>query len=385
MSQMKPGIHQPRTATWVPWLTVLSMITTGVAGASMMLIMPGVLSAIAQQRSLDSAQVAFIASAEMGGIMAGTVAVATFIAGATRRGWALAALALVVAAHVASLFASGFGALIASRLAAGCAEGTLLGIMTVSVSGVAQPDRIFALYMASNLSTSTALLAALRRLIELRHPEYIFWILCVIATIALVLLPFLPDRAPLRDPSPPTAGPASRQAVLGLTGTMILFVGIGATWPLVGQMGGALGFSGGELTLSLSLATGMGILAGLLASVLGVRWGRQLPIIVGTLGVAAAMAGLLFGEAYPIFTIAVCVYMFSWVFLVPYYTGVMAAIDASGRMASLSMATQFLGLALGPLAAAGIIHGDGLRSPLTVGAGLSVSAIAFMIAAERRL
>ena len=364
---------------------LLAMIVTGIAGASMMIIMPGVLSALASIRGWSNSEVAILAATEMAGIGFGTFGSALIVARINRRALGCVALVVVIAAHLASAYSGELLAFLGSRFVAGSAEGVLIAVMTASIAGTMHPDRNFAIYMASNLAISTLLLTILRLFIGTGAPQFIFFVLCAIDAIALVLLQLLPGSPAAEREAPSGESLWHMSSVLGLLATLLLFIGIGATWPLVGQIGVVHGLPAKFIATALSVATFMGIVSGLIVSALGTNVGRSGPILIGTTFLMLGMLGLKFANGPVVFAFVVGSYLFFWVFIVPYYTGVMSALDPGGRMASFSMAMQFIGLTLGPLIVSPMLRGHSLSSAIWMGVAICPPAITMMLVAERRL
>jgi MFS transporter, DHA1 family, inner membrane transport protein len=363
------------------------MIVMGISGASMMVIMPGVFAALASGRALGPDSVAWLAFGEMTGITIATFGVSFKIQSLDHRRIAAVALLILALADATSAELGSLLPLVSTRLIAGLAEGTLIVSMASLIAMTPQPDRLFALYMACNLGTSTILLAILGVLITADHGRLIFYVLIIVISAAAAMLGWLPakkgeprERGRL---APHSVSVDVTGQVVGLLGTLVLFVGLGASWPQVGEVGHALRLPLGAVPFAMSVATFMGILSGLLAALCGARFGRRVPLICGTLMLALSMMLVATAANRTGFTVAVAAYMFSWIYIVPYYTGVMARLDSYGQMASFSMATQFLGLALGPLVSTLLIR-QGLSPIFWLAAGCCVPALGLMLVAEAR-
>jgi hypothetical protein len=94
------------------------------------------------------------------------------------------------------------------------------------------------------------------------------------------------------------------------------------------------------------------------------------------------MLGLTQAHSVSAFLVGASAFMFLMVFVVPYFTGIMATLDAGGTMASLSMGKQFCGFAFGPLLAVPLLrHGYWLS--LCVSALLCLPAVVLMLFAEQ--
>jgi len=142
----------------------------------------------------------------------------------------------------------------------------------------------------------------------------------------------------------------------------LLATGLGLKWPVVGQIAAANGVAPGTVATGFSVA-GLGGVAGAVASAsLATRFGRLLPLIVGTLGMLLAL--VLVGTN--LFVMAAILTMFFWAFALPYYLGLVAEIDATGRVAVFTSAMIPFGMAAGQMAA----------GPLEVIGGFSAVTVA---------
>ena len=365
--------------------TVVSIVLAGVSGGAIMIVLPGVLAALASQRGLSGGQVALLASAEMLGLTLATFAAAAVIGTIDRRRLATGTLLVLILAQLLSVVTKAMTPFLVVRLGAGCCEGIMLALMTASATSTSQPDRVFATYMASNLAVATGVLLLLGQLVAYGSAPTIYIALAAIAGVALCLTSKLPATPP-----PPQAAIGVERvdavawvpALIGLAGTLIIFVAIGATWPLMGRFGQSLGISDQVIAGTLSLAAVSGIVSGVIVAVLGDGIGRRLPLVAGSLALAGVMIFLSRTDGVAGYRFGAVAVLFLMVFIVPYYTAIMGLLDRSGRMASLSMGIQFAGLAIGPALAAPFVTG-GFGPILTIAAALCVPATVLMVIAER--
>jgi DHA1 family inner membrane transport protein len=363
---------------------VAAMLILGISGATMMVIMPGVFGALTANSVLGTDSIAWLAFGEMTGITAATLGVSFKTRSLDHRKIAVLALVILALADAASARLGSLVSLVATRLIAGLSEGVLIATMASLVARTAQPDRLFGLYMACNLGVSTILLAVLGVLVGAHHGRAIFYVLILIIGVAAAMLGWLPrPQVSTVDHGPLEPRASSPGQVVGLVGTLVLFIGLGASWPQVGEIGRALQLPPEAVPFAMSVATFMGIVSGLLAALCGARFGRRVPVIAGTLMLALSMILVAGAGSRTSFTVAVSAFMFAYIFIVPYYTGIMARLDRHGRMAAISMALQFLGMALGPLAST-LLIGHGLRLIFWVAAGLCIPSLGLILAAEVR-
>src|SRR3546814_6555686 len=84
-------------------------------------------------------------------------------------------------------------------------------------------------------------------------------------------------------------------------------------WPFMGALGSARGISSEAISTDLAMATFGGIAAGFSAALLGLRCGRRLPLIIGTLALVLSSIGLVSDTAN--YSLCAILFLFSWVFV----------------------------------------------------------------------
>ncbi|WP_176598416.1 MULTISPECIES: MFS transporter [Sphingobium] len=347
------GMSAPRAIGVLP---VMSIVLTGLASAAIIVAMPGLLAGMSSNIGLTDSEIALITSSEMGGTTVTTLFVAAWLSRLDRRKAALVGLVLIILANLLSAYATTFLTLIVARFIAGLAAGALQGILSASIAVTPIPDRIFAIYLTANLTATTVMLALLSRLSAIGHPQWLFMSVVTLATLAILLLRWLPTGvAALQPKAEKITKPGHGYGLSALLGTFILLVGVGLTWPLVGVLGLDRDMSGEAVANALSLATIGGIAASLLVSAVGDRAGRRLPISAGAAGLSIAVLIFVFDSGRTSFAAAAFVFMFCWVLILPYCAGLVATIDPSGRLSVLWVTMQFAGLATGPIIAAGLL------------------------------
>jgi MFS family permease len=109
---------------------------------------------------------------------------------------------------------------------------------------------------------------------------------------------------------------------------------------------------------------------------------------VGTVGGAAAIALTLGAPSYGEFLLTLIVFNTLWNFALPFILALAAALTPSGRLISVAIAFQMIGLAFGPLAAGELLGGTASFEPVKL---LSIATMVLALAlftwpllAERR-
>jgi predicted MFS family arabinose efflux permease len=376
------------TASDSSTLSAAAMLVVGLAAGAAIVTMPGVLSAFVSAGEVTTAQSSRIGGFELAGITFFLFGSGFLLDRFNRRRVAFFSVAAIVIGQLTSAWPHSIEALLVTRLFVGLAEGILIATVTAAIASSASPERLFALWFSLNSIVSAAFFAALPLLLSLGQVKGVVCALAGLAVIAASALPWFPRGVP-----PNSTAPASEQrtvtshnqfapAIFAMFASLTLFTGIGAVWPLMAQIGRANDVDVGTVSGALSAASFAGVVSGLLASWLGVRLGRTIPVIVGTLGLSAAMISLL-STGGSIFVFAAVSFVTWWVFNATYYLGLLSALDRSGRLATLTLGLQFLGLTVGQFLSAILLQGGSYRQLITVGASLSLGALLMMMLAMR--
>ena len=369
----------------------LALLMVGVIGASVTIVMPGILAALIPLRGLSVSQAAMIASLEMVGMTIATVTVAPFFATINRRRLLIAALVIASIGHVGAAASTGYMPLLGFRLIAGFGEGALIASMSAAIATTRQPDRLFALFITINLLVSMALLRAFPVLSKHWGVQGVYGILLLLTFTGAFCVSSFPSRVVAAPGGQAATGGADTRLskllsdppiALGLFATLILFIGIGMVWPLMGQLGASYGMTPEAVGAALGTSAIVGIISGLFTFWLGTRAGRRAPLVVGTCGLLATIAALALSGTASIFGVAAIAFMFSWVVSVAYYLGSLAYFDVTGRAATFGIAMQQTGLFVGPALAAALIHGDRFQSVLWSSSAACALAMIAVLAAD---
>ena len=359
----------------------------GVAGGQSGMIMPALLGAFAASRAYSISQTSVLGSVEFTGTTVALLLAGLVIARVPRRRLILLGLSLVVAGELLSLRVGSFSVLLAGRFTAGVGECLLLTAMTTTIASMASPERMFGLYFAVDLGICTVFFGALPALTAAGGVDGILYVVLAYCVLVGLVSGFIPTAVPTlqvaADPRMPRTSSGRSLGLLGLVGSFILFTGAGTVWPSIAQIGTAGGLDTSVISHALATASLGGIASGLLVSWYGTRHGRSGPILVACFGIAAAMIALVMPFDGHLFTLVVVTFLFLLVFVAPYFMGLLAELDTTGSFASISVALQPAGLALGQLLSAAAAVQGNRRIPLLGGVFLVVLSAALMVVCSR--
>jgi len=371
------------------WPAVLSAIGLGTIGVLAFIIQPGIVTGYVDHLHVSPSRAVDLVGLEMLGVALATVALALF---STRIDWRLiTAGGLVIAAlgDVTSALAAHspwFGML---RLLAGVGEGTIISISFTFVGITARAERNVALYLALLLTYGAFGLWYLPEVLNRIGIAGLYLVFAVLSALALISVAFVPHGLGAG------AGPRAsvRQLprsllVVALAGVLAYNIAQGIAWAVLELVGTAAGLSEGAVAGSLFASQALAV-AGALASVLlADRINRDWAIVVGILGGGASIALLLGTPGLWLFAAGVCGFNILWNFVLPFILGRIGDFDESGRMVTIAVAMQMIGLGGGPLIAAPLIDGQGFRTVLLLCIALFLASFVLLrvpSAAHRRL
>lgn len=270
-----------------------------------------------------------------------------------RRTLAFAGLSIVIAGNLLSMVAGDFASLASARLVAGIGTGVAEAAMCAALAGSDKPTRNFAIYNLALLSVGAVGYMTLPALLDRSGLDGIFQVLIVVAIPAMASLRWLPRFAPAEHDrkfdEPARQSVFDKTAFMALAATGLYFLGAGIFWPFVGEIGRSTGLDTATVAYMLAAAQVAGCVGALLAAILDTRWGRSIPIAVAIVGNLACFAALLLwpGDSAAVL-VAIPVFHLFWLVVFPYFNGVAASLDRSGRLSVVSMTILSIGLAFGP-------------------------------------
>jgi MFS family permease len=331
-----------------------AMLAVILAAGASVATLPGVIGAFVAAHRATLGQAAFLGAVEPAGTTVAMLAAATLPVTINRRTVALVAIIIIAIAQLLSAWVQPIPYLMATRFALGCAEGVLFTMVTATIAATLHPERLFGINFALNLVIASAFYAVAPVLSPGGQLTPVMSVLSFLALAAGLALPWFPKRPPKVASQIGAEGSerlvgvrAKREAGLVLGGSFLLYVGIGAVWPLVALIGRQHNLTTTTVSAALSTASIAGIAGGFLASWIGIRFGRALPMSIGTAGIGLAMTLLLIMGSTLAFTAAVLLFMGCWIFIGPFYLGTISSLDSSGRLTAVTLAVQMFGLTAG--------------------------------------
>ena len=356
-----------RTAAAVVGVAPIAVaLCLSVIGVLMFKVLPLVVGAAADYLHLGASDLGLLASSDLVGITIASVVGPWWVRRVDWRIAAWVALGLVAIGNAASALPLPLGALLAVRLVTGLGEGMASGLALVILSDTRHPDRSFALAVAAPILVGLGAFQLIPPLAQRFGYGGLVMALAALAVLFAMLVPLLPARG--RPQALAGGNPGGQRALVmaALGAAFVYHVGLGAIWAFIERVGRGAGLSAELVGRTLGVAVMFGLAGSLLATLIGVRFGRLWPIAAAVTGQCVALTLLAEPIGAARFALAACAFQFLWLLSVPYQLGIIAAADQGGRIFVLALAFQAGGVAVGPVVAGFLLGGPGGFTPVRI-------------------
>ena len=336
---------------------LVSAILLGVVGPEVFIVQPGFVQGMVQYLGFDDRAAGYVASAEMFGIAATTVAM-TFAA--QRFNWRRViawSLAIMVVTNLACTLVRDVTTFAVLRFASGIGAGGLISLSFTAIGLTRRPDRNFGYLIMWVLTYGAFALLAMPTAYGIAGLTGVLWFFALFPLVALPWLSYFPvsgeNTVQVENDAVNLPAPAKG---LALAAMFAYFLAQGVVWAYLFLIGIAGGLTEQQVANGLTVSQFAGIAGALGAALTAGRYGRALPLSIGILGGAATLYFLVGRFSATLYLVAVTVYNLAWNFTHPYLLGAMASFDRRGRVVVYAVAMQMLGLAVGPSLAASVIR-----------------------------
>lgn len=374
---------QPSTAS--PLALLAAIVLFAAITPTILMTAPAVAAQLASQWQLSPSQIGDLFSTELGAMSLATLPAFWWLKRVDWRRAALLAGALFIVANLLSIWAQGYGALLALRFCSALAGGSLMIICLSSAASTANPSRTYGLWVMGQLVVGAIGLSILPRLFEHYGLAACYLLLALLMSLCLPLARYFPQGAP---PPEKTAGQAAAapkwHALCGILGILTFYISLSGVWTFIGSISAKAGISAQASGELLAVATVMGIVGAGCASLIGNRLPRLLLLLFGYSLMAGSVLLLLGAPPLARFALAALVFKFTWTFILPLILACLADLDRSGKLMNASNLVIGGGLAIGPALAGRLIESTGGFQPLLIGgAGLTLLSLALILGCRR--
>tara|TARA_R110000868_G_scaffold17258_4_gene76093 strand:+ start:28537 stop:29634 length:1098 start_codon:yes stop_codon:yes gene_type:complete len=340
----------------------------GVLGDSIILIIPMLVSGWIVDRGFSEQQAGFLSSIEMCGLAAASVAGLYWLHRINWRKVAALALLGIIAGNVITLFINDYLLFASVRSLTGFCSGTLTALAWVAIAQTAQPERNFGFVITAEVLFAAIALWSLPYLMQQWGVNSAYLLLIFFATVVFTGISQIPSDHYHADSDTTNTSHIPWRALLVLLGLSCFFGAQSAVWTYVERIGDYSGLSADSIGQSLSLSNAAAITGAFIPVLMGLRFGRLIPIGINLLAQLAALSIIMSKVDYLSYVIALSLFNFSWNFIIPYILGLLADIDSSGKAMVVSGIFVWGGFATGPAIAAWLLNGNGYAVVCAIGA-----------------
>lgn len=357
----------------------LPVLYIGVVALLIAGLQPVVLGGLAEAGRLSASGIGLAATAELL-----TLGLGCGVAAAVLKPTGLRAkLALACVGHalcnLASLWVAD-GALIGLRGVTGLFAGVMLWSTVGMIARSARPERQAGIFVTVQTLAQLLLAALLPRTVM---PSWgVDGALAALAAISLTAAAaaFAGPRAFAPLPKAEQGGGRlSGLAWAGLAAVFLYLAFIVAIWVYLEPLAATVGLSPGQAHDAVAAALAMQVVGGLAATLAGERL-KASHVLIGAgllnLGLVAALSAHPGGA---LFFGLVAAFGFLWLFVLPFHTVLLIAIDPSRRAAMQLGAAQLLGSSAGPLAASLLVGDTDVGGAMKLAAACLVAALALIV------
>ena len=301
------------------------------------------------------------------------------------RALSLIAAGAVVTALLALARVGNYPASLAAVVAIGLMMGALWTIAYRIFSASGNPERSFAVGIVVSYSVLALVSYVVGRFLVEQHglagSSYFLGALILVLALSALLLPAGGAAADegqgeaLERPSLPLV-----LALLGILGTGFAFA---AVWAFAERIGVGAGYDASEISPVIASNLLASALGSVVATLLGMRAGRLIPLLAGMLAMLVSMLALMQLADFRIYAIAVAGLGFAIGFVLPYQMGNIAALDSKSQFVVLIAAAQGIGSALGPWLGGAAADAGGYRLLILVAAAVLVLSAIMILATLR--
>lgn len=294
---------------------------------------------------------------------------------------ALIGLFLIVTGQAFSALVDSFYPVLLTRILVGFGAGLVYGAACASIAGLAGGERLYAWGTSMSQILTAVMLAGL----PIAAITFGSWgVFAALAVLGLVFGPFLlrlPDFKPGDIVDEQQVGKVASPVLLTLLfmGISLFNLAIGMIWAFTERRAEELGLGAGEVGVLLAMLPLGGIGGSMLAGIVGARFGRLPPLILGMSACMAACFLIALGPPKPLLFAAIFALGAFELFCFPFLISTAAALDVTGKLATLAGGISILAYSLGP-GLGGFISSDSSAVAVCIAAGVLcvVAALALL-------
>jgi|TARA_B110000977_G_scaffold3453_1_gene4764 hypothetical protein len=321
--------------------------------------LPVVLGAAADAMQLTNVQIGYLGSSYMFGAVAAGISSIFWVRRVNWRWVVLISSLTVLGCYATASFAS-YDILRIALFGVGFASGAIVSCVLTYFGDTPTPDRNFGYGVGSQVLLAG--LAAYFMPIFITPTWGFSGIMLLfggMVMVTLLAIPFFPARGCRGyedDIQEPSATSSANSAIngsliglwLGVAAMFIYFLGESGVWTFLDRVGLANGLSYEAMGEAFGISLIISSAGAYLASYMGDRFGRVIPILAATVALIAGLLLMLYTNSAWYFGLGMLLFSGAWNFVLPFQMSLISEGDTTGRLTPLIPTCQLLGSAIGP-------------------------------------
>jgi MFS family permease len=368
MSSLRQSVEAFRVELKREWRFVLATFAASGTGYLGSAAAPFIVQALIEA-GLSHRQAGDLGTIELTTLALGSILSTPIVAHVSHRKLAVGGACLAALGLLISMLSEAYLAMIVGRVIIGSGSALAIAGANATIAAREDAERIFAIIWTMGGGVTASISLGLPKLVAGGNYPMGFGVLLVFCLAALPFMFWIPHRPPRfaneldagADPMSPAgrvtfadSAPASRfgafgpAAMLVLTAIFLYSVAEQMLWQFSYELAVDAGIPGEKVGPIIGFTVAMGLVGGAFAAWLGVRWGRILPVTIGTLASVAGRWIFIEASTTEMLWVGGLLWGLGFYFVSPYQVGLAAAIDRRGRVAVASAGASNLGYGLGP-------------------------------------
>ena len=359
----------------------------GVGNMSFFLMPHLIQGLVAGEIGLSESQAGLVGTIELL-CLAGTILVLSPRMGSiAKRRLAIAGILTAAAGFLASAQFDQLVLIVACRVVAGIGAGCSMAAAHALVASYDEPEQVYAWSFILLAPIQAGMIAIMPLFIETggHSGGYAFQAGCAVIFLAIVLLLFPRDVSSAETEVAERWVPKFFEVVMICT-IFLFLIADGGTWSFTERVGVSLGIDIQTIGILLGVSVILVPVGAALASAIGMRFGRYLPLTIGLGLMACSVYTLTHTTVHGIYMGAQLSYNFTYAFGLPFVYGTAAAMDPKGRVIVAAMGIGLVGGAIAPFLSGSLVEMTGFYGILgVVYSGIFLTVLALTILVARTL
>ncbi len=339
-------------------ISIISMVLLSVIGPCVFILQPGYIQGLVQYLGFDEIQAGYIASTEMFGVAASTIAMVLIASKFNWRILVVFCLGLSSIGNLLSLSVTDFDTLRATRFVTGLGSGGVISLGFTMMGLTQKADRNFGYAITWVLIYGAFGLLVMPTAFESIGMDGVLIFFALFCLSGIYFVRFLPtgDREEEVDsPNDPSDYTFTIKGT-SLAAILLYNVAIGITWAYLFLLGLEANISEQGVANVLTISQFLGIAGAFIAVILQLKIGRITPLMVGLLGGGLSVYLLVGDINYFYYSAGVYLFNLLWNLSMPYLLATLADFDSTARVVTWGVSMQMIGTATGPSVAAYILN-----------------------------